>query len=167
MNPIVCKDPRILKKQSWGPAYWTILHTMAECILSTNNTVLQNDEAEAWILLLKLQQYVMPCALCSKHYSDWLKTRGISTIRVLKKQDRAHWIQTWLFDLHENVNLLNNTIGIPKEHLSEHYPRKRLDAEYALCCQMFLLSLEKRLLKPDDIHRWKTAFLRLRALYGV
>jgi len=160
-------DPKNLKKQFWGPAYWTILHTFANCILSTKNQILLNDEAEAWILLLKIQQYVMPCSLCSKHYGDWLKLHGIGSIRTFKNEERAEKIQTWLFDLHENVNSLNSVTGIQKEDLKERYPRKRLDDEYALCCQMFLLALERRMLKPDDIHRWKTAFLRLRALYGV
>ena len=160
-------DPKLLKKQFWGPAYWTILHTLANSVMNTTNTILQNDEAEAWVLLLKSQQYVMPCQACSRHYSDWLKTHGISSIRTLKNQMRAEWIQTWLFDLHENVNLLNTSVGIKKEMLAEQYPRKRLDAEYTICCHMFMLSLERRLLKPDTIHRWKTAFLRLRALYGI
>jgi hypothetical protein len=160
-------DPKNLKKQFWGPAFWTILHTFAECILTTKNTILSNDEAEGWIHLLKNQQHVMPCALCSKHYSDWLKQHNFTSIRTLKNEERADWIQIRLYELHQHVNTLNSTLNITREELKYEYPRRRLDDEYALCCEMFKLALERHLLKPDDIHRWKTSFLRLRALYGV
>ena len=157
-----------LSKQYWGPRFWTLLHTLAECSGSQVNTILASDEAESWIMLLKSQQFVMPCPICKKHYGDWMRTHNVDRIRQIQTAYRKEWLQTWLWELHEHVKMSNTIISeFTKEMILERYPRKRVDSEVKDINEVFKLAFERHSLKPEDIHRWKTGLQRLRALYGV
>jgi len=58
----------------WGPKFWKILHTFAECSGGLQNQILRNDEADIWKILLKTQAFVMPCPRCRDHYLEYRNT---------------------------------------------------------------------------------------------
>lgn len=160
-------EVRIGARESWGPLFWKVLHTFAECVGYQTDHVLSSDEAEAWIALLKAQQAVMPCAVCKQHYSEWLRTHRIDRIREIHGFSRYEWLQKLLWDLHESVNKRNTRAGVPLKDLPSLYPRTNLHQEMYSLGLMFSWALEHQQMKPEDMHKWKSAATRLRSMYGL
>ena len=170
-----------MNREVWGPRFWTIFHTMAECVGCQSNKIMANDEAEAWILLLKSQPFVMPCAVCKNHLVIYLRLHSLDKLRTIYGEERYIWLKSWLYQLHEHVNRNKNVEGhvstgntgntvvpcVTIENLATLYPRRKLDPEFSACCGMFQKAFELQKLKPDDVHRWKLALSRLRKLYGI
>jgi hypothetical protein len=157
----------VLARESWGPQFWSILHTFAECSGEQTNIVLDIDERTAWHLLLKAQAFVMPCALCRQHYNEWLLGHRVGIVESLKGGDRNHWLRTWLYECHASVNRLNGTESPPFDMLPDLYPRRSIDSALKKVTEMFQKALEQRVLKPEDISRWRQQVIRLRIIYGV
>lgn len=156
-----------LSREVWGPRFWKVLHTLAECSGSQPGLIQQNDEADAWTILLKAQRFAMPCTLCRDHYSSWIVGHKLVDLRVLVGEGRRSWIRSWLWGCHSNVNTSNEKGSPDLDDLQYLYPRQSVEKEVQSLYGMFYLALEKRKLKAEDISRWKLALGRLRAMYGV
>jgi hypothetical protein len=156
-----------LSREAWGPRFWKLLHTMAELSGTQTNTILSNDEADAWIIFLKSQAFVMPCALCRTHYLEWQQTHKIEKIRSLQGQERKTYLCRWLWGCHTRVNELNEKDSLPYEQLSELYGKQPLEKEFRQLNTMFQQALTQQQLKPEDVARWKKVSVRLRILYSV
>jgi hypothetical protein len=154
-------------RESWGPRFWRIFHTLAECSGTLADLLSSRDEAEVWILLLKLQANVMPCKICKEHYTDWLSTHAVERVRYLEGQERREWLRHWFWACHEHVNRMNGKPTPPEEDLPNLYPRRSIQKEIVELGTMFQLAVEKRLLSVDDTLRWRQLLSRLRAMYGV
>lgn len=166
------KDPNStltigLSREAWGPRFWKILHTLAECSGKQTNKFLSNDEADAWIMLLKAQRYVMPCTLCREHYASWQTSHKFDKLRDIMEMDRYTFLQGWLWECHASVNTTNNKPSPSFEELPTLYPKERIEKEMRELATMFQLALNKHQLKFEDISRWKLAIGRLRAMYGI
>lgn len=95
---------RLGYRMAWGPLLWTILHTAAEHLGNPRPALMQTDEVNRWIFLLKAVENAMPCPICRGHYKEWLKKNPVTqftTLRGVALRDRA---RRWLYDLHEEVN---------------------------------------------------------------
>ncbi len=154
-------------REAWGPRFWRIFHTMAECSGEQPDSVQRRDEAEAWILVLKTQAHVMPCAICKTHYSEWLLNHAVERIRYLEGEERRSWLRHWLWACHEQVNRMNGKSTPPEEDLPSLYPRRSIQKEIVELGTMFHTALNRQLLKLEDVQRWRQAIARLRALYGL
>lgn len=157
----------VLARESWGPHFWFILHTLAECSGAQTNLVLDIDERTAWHLLLKAQAFVMPCALCRQHYNEWLLAHRVGIVESLKGEERNRWLRTWLWECHTRVNRLTEKEGPTFETLSSLYPKRSLESAVKAISTMFQKALEQGQLKPEDISRWRQQLARLRVLYGI
>jgi hypothetical protein len=157
----------VLARESWGPLFWTILHTLAECSGQQTNTVLDIDERTAWSVLLKAQMFVMPCALCRKHFQEWLTAHRVARMDTLNGNERMMWLRKWLWGCHARVNELNGKESPAFESLPQLFPRVSLEPAMIQVSEMFKKALEQQQLKPDDIHRWRQQISRLRVLYGI
>ena len=155
-----------LLREWWGPRFWKILHTLAECSGSISSPILANDEADYWAILLKIQGLVMPCALCRTDYAKWLFVHKIGDIRGLK-ENRRDYLRKWLFSCHNAVNSRNNKMVLEIESLAELYKKESIGKVVLEIFQMFNLAMERSQLKPEDVNRWKNALARLRILYGI
>ena len=156
-----------LSRESWGPRFWKILHTLAECSGGQINTILSNDEADAWIVLLKAQQFVMPCRLCQQHYKSWQLKHRFDKLRIILGEDRRNWLREWVWGCHTDVNESNQKSSPSLNELSELYPKRKIDKEMKELATMFQLGLNKQQLKPEDVARWKLVMGRLRIMYGI
>ena len=74
-----------LQREAWGPRFWTILHTLAECSGKQNTLIQSNDEADAWIGLIRALPGALPCALCRQHFREWLVQRRMDHLRTISK----------------------------------------------------------------------------------
>lgn len=160
-------EPVSLQRGSWGPRFWRILHTLAETSGNQSQLILRNDEADAWILLLKLQQFVMPCALCKEHYKQWRASHRTEHLRTLNGLERKEFLRAWLWGCHNRVNAMNEKPQIDLESLPDLYPKQSIQKEFMELNTMFQLAITRQTLKYEDVKMWKNVLQRLRILVGV
>ena len=156
-----------LSREAWGPRFWKILHTLAECSGEQSTQIQMNDEADAWHILLRVQAYVMPCALCKDHYIEWHRTHKTESLRTIHGDERRAWIRRWLWGCHNRVNLMNQKISPELESLPMLFPRVPIEKEMKELSTMFQLALQKQSLKAEDITRWKQTIARLRLMIHI
>ena len=155
-----------LNRETWGPTFWSILHTLAE-YSGITTSILAHDEADVWTMLLKVQAFVMPCDLCKQHYNEWKVNHRIQNLRLLNGPERKEFIRNWLWECHDSVNKKNEKVSISKEELEVLYTKEKFAENVLSIMEMFSVALERSLLKRDDIHRWRLCVTRLRILYGI
>ena len=156
-----------LLREWWGPRFWKILHTLAECSGTMTTVIHENDEADLWAILLKGQAFVMTCALCRDHYNTWYRSHRPVNIRLLKSTERKEYLRRWLWACHNNVNKQSQKEEFLEEHLSELYKKESLSEIMKDIYDMFRIAFERSQLKPEDVNRWKNCIIKLRVLYGV
>lgn len=89
---------------TWGPPFWYILHTSAEQLGKSSLALVQTDEVNRWILLLKSVEGALPCAMCRDHYKKWLSSHPVSQFQTLRGDVLRVRAREWLWNLHENIN---------------------------------------------------------------
>jgi bisphosphoglycerate-dependent phosphoglycerate mutase len=99
-----------LLREAWGPRFWKVLHVLAEHSGNQINQITSNDEVDAWILLLKTQAFVMPCALCKQHYLEWYGQQKLDGLKEYVGEKRRDWLRKWLWGCHKRVNEMNQNI---------------------------------------------------------
>jgi hypothetical protein len=156
-----------LNREAWGPRFWKILHTMAECVGQQKTLIQTNDEADAWMFLIKSQAFCMPCALCKQHFLDFQKQKPFGNLRTIQGEGRKEWIRKWLWECHKRVNEMNDKLTPALEELPSVYPRRSIEKEVRDILTMFHLGHTLQQLKPEDTHRWRQQLARLRLLYGI
>ncbi len=156
-----------LSREAWGPRFWSILHRLAERSGTQEGPILNNDEADAWGILLRTQAFVMPCQLCKEHYLEWFNSHKPDRLRFLTGQERRIWLRHWLWGCHDRVNRTTNKPSPPEDELPLLYPKQSIQKEIVELGMMYQLAQSKELLKHDDIVRWKQTMARLRAMYGI
>lgn len=156
-----------LSREAWGPRFWKILHTLAECSGQQHTQIENNDEADAWQTLLKTQAHVMPCSLCKDHYLEWFRTHKLDGLRGLVGEERQQFLRRWLWGCHNRVNLTNQKISPEIDTLPFLYKRVPIEKEMKELSSMFQLALQKQSLHAEDITRWKQTLSRLRVMYRI
>lgn len=156
-----------LLREWWGPRFWKILHTMAECSGSISSLILENDEADLWEILLKAQGFVMTCALCKEHYIKWYRSHKPVNIRGIKGIERKDFLRKWLWQCHNNVNISSQKEIFLEEKITETYKKESLKEPIQQIYEMFRMALERSQLKPEDVNRWRSVVTRLRIMYGI
>ncbi len=156
-----------LSREWWGPKFWLLLHTLAECAGNQQSPILSNDEADAWEVVLKAQAFVMPCALCKQHFLEWRGYNRVPNLRSLLGEERRMWLRRWLCGCHNRVNRMTEKEEVSDEKCVELYKKERLNEPYMNLTEMFSVAMQRGQLELEDVKRWKTAVARLRMLYGI
>jgi len=159
-------------KSYWGPRLWRILHTLScsSSIGTLRDRVQQIDERALWSQVLKMTAHIMPCAVCSEHYKDWLFRSQIVKIISTNSSNIRELVRGGLYDLHCMVNDANGVSPpnpIPYSELEAAYPGSGFRSAYGELGYTFDAALAARLLKPEDIKVWRRAIERLALLYGL
>ena len=104
--PCACKVPieTYPENAEWGPLFWKILHGLAERAGRQTDAVLQGDEVRTWIQVLTQMKQCLPCDICREHYSRWLAAHPIDVLGKMPYKSVGLWIQTYVFDLHNEIN---------------------------------------------------------------
>ena len=151
----------------WGPRFWKILHTLAECSSGLASPILRNDEADIWKILLKTQAFVMPCPRCKEHYLQYRLQKPVPDLRKLANPERKSFLTHWLWECHSNANTETQKESPPEEELSLIYASRDIRSEIADIVSMFSTALERSQLQREDTKRWKMCVARLQMLYGL
>jgi len=115
----VLDQPKYPQNEEWGPLVWRILHTLAERGGRQTNSITQGDEQRAWPLFVKALSLVIPCPFCRLHIDHYLQQHPFEL-----PSDYTLWngfLQTYLYELYESVNLRLGKPSYPKEQLSNDY----------------------------------------------
>jgi len=156
-----------LSREAWGPRFWKLFHTLAECSGIELDPLTAKDELDAWIVLLKVQYHVMPCKLCKEHYKQWYSVNPIDQIRSFSGLDRKKEIRNWLWGCHSAVNFSNGKPVPPLDTLPLLYQKQSVEKEVSELNTMFQLAMSRHILKLEDITRWRIVVKRLRGIYGL
>jgi hypothetical protein len=156
-----------LSREAWGPRFWKILHTLTELCGNQTNQISSNDEADTWIILLKIQAFVMPCALCRQHLLEWLHAKRPEMLRTLVGQARRDWLREWLWGCHDRVNVMNKKLSPPISALPEIYPKQSIEKSVRELYGMFQQAMNIQQLKSEDVAKWKKSLAMLRTMYSV
>jgi hypothetical protein len=83
-------------REIWGPFAWHLLHVFS----INNNSKIADEKKHNYYIFYSSFIYVLPCLICSEHYSDI-----IYTINPLdeSKINRAY-IKRWVYNTHNIVN---------------------------------------------------------------
>jgi hypothetical protein len=156
-----------LQREAWGPRFWTILHTFAECSGSQSTQIQSNDEADAWICLVRALPFALPCALCRQHFKEWTTHKRLDHLRTITHEARRAFLREWVWGCHDRVNQMTEKTSPALETCAGLYPRRSIEKEVQELAGMFRLALDMRQLKPEDVTRWKQMLARLRVIYGI
>jgi hypothetical protein len=100
---------RMVQPSIWGPPLWRVLHTCAERLGKQKFVLLAEDEKRVWLELLRELEFVMPCAVCKKHYKERCKKHAcpfpIDSLKRYSGEAFQVAARKWLWELHESVTL--------------------------------------------------------------
>ncbi len=156
-----------LQRGYWGPLFWNVLHTLAECSGQFTNTIEEADEMECWKILLRLQASVMPCPLCKQHYLEYYMDNKINNLTDRKGVARRQFLREWLWKCHDRVNEMYNKQSPLLIECASLYKKKSIEKDIKQIYIMFENALLKQQLHLEDISRWKNTVSKLRKMYSV
>jgi hypothetical protein len=88
-------DKQVITPDLWGPHGWKFLHYLSFGY-PMDPTTEQKNQYKTFFLSL---QHVLPCSICSKHYSDNLMEYSLDD--ALRNRDA---LVRWVIDIHNSVN---------------------------------------------------------------
>ena len=93
----------------WGPIIWNLLHGIADKYGKLMSPLFAIEEQLAWIKLLNETEKILPCKECKAHYKEYLTLHKPDILKTLPYGERGVWIQTFFFNLHNEINVRNNS----------------------------------------------------------
>ena len=157
----------LLQRETWGPAMWKILHILANRSGSITNKILEDDEAHAWINVLKTLDTIMPCALCATHYKNFVKKTNINVLLVLRGLSRNKWLTEFWWNLHNEVNLRSNKSAFIKDDLKIYEDKTGFIDAYELIKKLVAKGIEQGTLQMLVAKNGLVRIEKLRRIYGV
>ena len=88
-------DKQVITPDLWGPHGWKFLHYLSFGYPMDPTTEHKNQYKTFFLSL----QHVLPCSICSKHYSDNLMEYSLDD--ALRNRDA---LVRWVIDIHNSVN---------------------------------------------------------------
>lgn len=160
----------MVQNSEWGPPLWDILHTCASRCGRQTVTLLHKDEVRAWGALLQLTEAILPCPMCQNHYRAWLKANPVKQFLDLSPTAFHEAAQTWLWRLHNSINVQRSVGELSLSEAKAIYAEKRTaDLEKSLKKLLQVLDEAKlqRLIDGIFARDWKGKLSKLRALIGI
>ena len=102
----------------WGPILWKYLHTIAENLGVSGNTIVDTDQANYVDTLLTTLQLIIPCKECQAHTASYIVSNPIPTIKGLQGIKLRVAVRDWLFHFHNSVRNMkgyNIIVNTPEE----------------------------------------------------
>lgn len=100
-------------KDVWGPATWTLFHTLAEKVNDEHFNEIKTD----LFLFIKRICFNLPCPDCAAH-----ATQTISKVSPSSFENKQQ-LKTFLFNFHNSVNARTGKPAFSFEELNSKYAR--------------------------------------------
>jgi hypothetical protein len=88
----------------WGPILWSILHGLAQ---KSGRSFFPADESREWQKFLKATGEILPCDHCRAHYHAFTEKHPLTQIKIMSKDVLKTFLKTWLWMLHNEINVSN------------------------------------------------------------
>lgn len=147
-----------LDKAIWGPAFWALLHGLAERLGQAA------DEAQEWARWIRYLSEVLPCPICQEHAHivrrpDFARLHG----EALQREARE-----WTYNFHESVRqrLRPGERPFPYDQLGA-YRGRDLTQEAEIVLNAIQLGVQGGIIRAAAAAAWRTHFARLKLLLGL
>jgi len=98
-------DPKYPTNLEWGPAFWGILHTLAQSAgRAAHSPVLQADERKHWAAIFVELSDTLPCEECREHYKGLLSGIDVASLKTMPYGEFGPFIKTTWWSWHNTVN---------------------------------------------------------------
>lgn len=164
--PCACKNTpvNVPDNLEWGPAFWSLLHGMAERCGSAPLVGLRADETRAWKILLTTLHKTLPCEHCRDHLNIFLQNNPVSIPD--NYSEMPDYIRKWLYNLHENVNKRTGKASFPFTHVGKIHGRTNLRQKYDILNILLKRSILGSVLPLMSWNNWSNQAKTLLGIYG-
>jgi hypothetical protein len=161
----------MVQNSEWGPPLWNILHICAEKSGKQSSHMLHIDEIRAWIQVLQLVEAILPCALCQKHYKEWIAKYPIKKFLDIHTPQIFHEvICKWLWKLHDTVNTQRGIEGPGQNEAMLLYKDKgshELQQDLEKLLEILQRAILLRLVDGAYVREWKRRLALLRTFLHI
>jgi hypothetical protein len=167
MGPSVAQ---LLDPVEWGPILWKYLHCLAEKLGTTNNKIVDTDQANYMSTLITMLPLILPCTECQGHAAAYLAANPLPVLQGLYGTTLQTTVRTWIFLFHQEVR---QTKGQPTmintvEECAALYAGCAVPkCEYTSFVQSIAAAVRQGLVKLADWKKWYSNSERLRILAGL
>ena len=168
--PCACKCPGLEypENKEWGPFLWRTLHGLAERVGTSISALYEAEERRNWISVLSGIGTMLPCDECRDHYKEYLAAHSLKGIETVPKSELRTWIRTWLWSLHQDVNLrLGKTVEIALEDLPALYKGTNISVEFRYFDMIERKSITKYGVPILNYNTWLRHMRNLLTVYGL
>jgi hypothetical protein len=148
--------------EEWGPLLWKILHALAEKLGSSKNLI---DEEREWNRLLMMTGDILPCPICKKHYKEVLTTNPIAPILKMNATDANTFLRTWLWTLHNEINVANGKPELPFADLPTLYGDVDIRDTFWRIDPVMKLAISRNALGYISWQKWIATYKMLYSYY--
>jgi hypothetical protein len=100
-------------REIWGPKAWHLLHAFS----INNNYKISNDKIHNYYIFYTTFLYILPCLICSEHYSDIL----YNLHPIEEDKINRIYLKRWVYEIHNIINNLLNKEIFPYNIFIENY----------------------------------------------
>lgn len=155
------------ENSEWGPAFWAVLHGLAERTTQILSPLFENDERRSWIHLLNSTETVLPCPDCSKHYRQWLSINPIGVIQTMPYAEIREFIRRWIYNLHHDVNTRSGKPSIEYEELTGLYKSQSISENFKILELVEKRAVQLQGVKLQSWINWTKHYKTLINIYGL
>ena len=106
---------------SWGPALWSILHSLAERTGFRPTEVKEQEEKRLWRSLLMVLRSSIPCPRCQRHYNEYLNKNPYHVFFAKKGNEWGSLLREYLWTFHNAVRQSKGqAIDFPADRLETY-----------------------------------------------
>ncbi len=160
---------QILDPPHWGPILWKFLHCLTEKLGSTNNSIVDTDQANYMEILINTLPLILPCSECQAHASTYLSVNPLPNLKGLYGNILRETVRNWLFTFHNNVRtskqqsiILNNI----DECITLYNNCAISKTEYTSFLQAVGTAVRQNIVRPDNWRKWYSYSERMRIISG-
>ena len=152
-----------IETTQWGPHFWRLLHFFSLKAGSAPPSI-QAEELRIWTKLFTLTGKAIPCEECRKHYAEYLEAHPVN-FKGMPYSSVGSFIQNWWFNLHNEINVLNDKPIFDFADLQSTYAGVSVLFELATITNYITKATAASQVKISDYKAWKTEILMLNSRY--
>jgi len=142
----------------WGPALWTILHSVSEHIGSQQLKKLPQEESRIWLGLLQSLRYSLPCPQCKKHFTLFFNQTPIRGIKDIRR---------WLYTLHNQVNQRLGKASYAEEELETYKHPFYFTGYYQIIHEHMIMAVRQGTCSHADVQRTIRFLIEMKCFYDM
>ena len=154
----------------WGPVLWKYLHTLAEHLGFSGNSVVDTDQANYTETILTSLHLIIPCQECQSHSANYISNHPVPSLKGLQGEILRTTVRGWLFSFHNNVRITKQqpiVIHTPEECAATYAGNRLSKNEYSIFVQSVAYAIRQGWVRVTDWRKWYSNSERLRLITGI